>query len=422
LVLLLALLALACSDGRTCGADTHEVDGACVPDVVCGPDTHEVHGTCAPDIVCGPDTHEVDGACAPDIVCGPDTHEVDGACAPDIVCGAGTMPMAGSCVPSSMLMCGPGTVQVINECVIDATECPPGSISRGDFCVPAGTVFVELPFEAGTSHAISQGMHGGFSHSGNATHALDFACPEGTTVVAARDGVVVGVKEDSNTGCDDPMCADQGNFVRVDHGDGTYASYYHLRRDGALVALGDRVCAGEPIARSGNTGFSSGPHLHFQVVDALGVSLPLYFAELGDATDGAAFAGVSVASANAPPATCDHAIAPADCQPDLFAHDGVLELEGLPCGLANRDVDYIVTGRVAGPVQRVYWATRGDLAGDWTGSCADTASDGMFSIRVRFASSHTSRRSYVTVAMALTETGGCSDWDGWDASPLVSMR
>lgn len=368
---LLAALSVACSDGRACGAGTHEDGDACVPDVTCGP---------------------------------------------------GTLPIDGACVPTSMLMCGPGTVQRADECVVDSTECPPGSIARGGVCVEAGTVLVELPFEAGASHPILQGMHGAFSHSGNSTHALDFECPIGTTIVAARDGVVVALKESSSTGCGDPMCADQGNFVRIDHGDGTYAIYYHLERDGALVELGDRVCAGEPIARSGNTGFSSGPHLHFQVEDALAVSLPLYVAELGEATDGAAFAGVSVASANAPPATCDHAIAPADCEPDLFAHDGVLALAGLPCGLASRDTDYTVTGRVAGPVHRVYWATRGDLASDWTGRCADTAADGTFSIPVRFDSATTSLRSHVTVAMAFTETGDCANWDGWDASPSVSMR
>lgn len=361
-------------------------------------------------------------ACAPDRRCGAGTRELDGACVAEVACGPGTIARDSSCVPITSLTCGPGTVEAAGRCVPDSAECPPGSISRGGVCIEAGTVLVELPFEAGASHPILQGMHGSFSHFGNATHALDFECPEGTTIVAARDGVVVDLEESSSTGCDRPECADQGNFVRLDHGDGTYGVYYHLERDGALVDLGDRVCAGEPIARSGNTGFSSGPHLHFEVEDALGVSLPLYVAELGEATDGAVFAGVTVRSANAPPATCEHTISPGDCLPDLFAHDGVLELRGLPCGLASLDTEYLVSGRIAGPVRRVYWAIRGDLATEWAGACAMTADDGTFSFPARFDSATTARRARVSVAMAFTSTGGCANWDGWDTSPSVAMR
>lgn len=343
-------------------------------------------------------------------------------CAPSLACGAGTVETDGACVPASMLTCGPGTHEVMGECVVDSTECPAGTIDRGGVCLPAQVVDVALPFEAGTAVSVGQGMHGFFSHYGNARHAIDFECPIGTTVVAARDGVVVGVKEDSSTGCADVSCATQGNFVRIDHGDGTYAVYYHLDTDGALVALGDRVCAGEPIARSGNTGFSSGPHLHFQVEDAFSQTLPLWVRELGE-TDGAIFAGVVVTSANAPPATCDHAIAPTDCAPDLFAHDGVLDLAGLPCALASRDTDYVVTGRVVGPVSRVYWATKGDGAADWVEHCADSEPDGSFEIAVRFESSDTTARTYVTIATARdTGDGSCANYDGWDASPSLFVR
>lgn len=344
-------------------------------------------------------------------------------CGPSLTCGAGTVEMAGACVPASMLVCGPGTREEMSECVVDDPGCAPGTIDRGGVCLAADLVVVELPFEAGETHEIGQGMHGAFSHYGNATHALDFPLPEGTTVVAARDGVVVGTKEDSSSGCPDPSCADQGNFVRIDHGDGTYALYYHLQHDGALVELGDRVCAGEPIARSGNTGYSSAPHLHFQAEDAFGVSLPLWVRELGDLTDGVAFAGLSATSANEPPASCEHAIAPADCAPDLFAHDGVLDLAGLPCALASIDHDYLVTGRVLGPGPRVYWATKGDGAADWVTHCRDAAPDGTFSITVRFSSSDTTRRSYVTIATGYpTADGSCANYDGWDASPTVFVR
>ncbi|GAA2524545.1 MULTISPECIES: M23 family metallopeptidase [Streptomyces] len=59
-----------------------------------------------------------------------------------------------------------------------------------------------------------------------------------------------------------------GNHVVLDLGDGTYAAYAHLRRGSLTVREGDRVRAGQPIARCGNSGNSSEPHLHFQLMDA----------------------------------------------------------------------------------------------------------------------------------------------------------
>ena len=55
------------------------------------------------------------------------------------------------------------------------------------------------------------------------------------------------------------------NSILVQHADGTIGVYLHLQKGGNKVKVGDRVKAGEPIGLSGNTGFSSGPHLHFAV-------------------------------------------------------------------------------------------------------------------------------------------------------------
>ncbi|ANW19090.1 M23 family metallopeptidase [Streptomyces clavuligerus] len=58
-----------------------------------------------------------------------------------------------------------------------------------------------------------------------------------------------------------------GNHVVLDLGDGTYALYAHLRRGSLLVKEGDRVRAGQPLARVGNSGNSTEPHVHFHLMD-----------------------------------------------------------------------------------------------------------------------------------------------------------
>jgi murein DD-endopeptidase MepM/ murein hydrolase activator NlpD len=56
-----------------------------------------------------------------------------------------------------------------------------------------------------------------------------------------------------------------GNAVRIRHPGGFASWYFHIQTNGVLVKVGDTVQRGQPIAISGNTGRTSGPHLHFQV-------------------------------------------------------------------------------------------------------------------------------------------------------------
>lgn len=124
-----------------------------------------------------------------------------------------------------------------------------------------------LPYDSGRSFLVLQGSRGTFSHGAGSgsEHAVDFAVPAGFTVRAARSGVVVAVRQDSAQGGLEKRFESCANYVVVRHGDGTYASYAHLSRYSALVEPGQAVEEGTPLGRAGNTGFSSGPHLHFDV-------------------------------------------------------------------------------------------------------------------------------------------------------------
>ncbi|MDQ7062221.1 MAG: M23 family metallopeptidase [Sulfurimonas sp.] len=125
-----------------------------------------------------------------------------------------------------------------------------------------------FPFQKGTSVRVSQGFNGTTTHNGRSKYAIDFAMPTGTKIYAARAGVVVKIKENSNKGGYAKEFSSYGNYVTIEHEDATFATYYHLKQYGALVRVGDKVKKGALIAYSGNTGYSSGPHLHFAVFKA----------------------------------------------------------------------------------------------------------------------------------------------------------
>lgn len=128
-----------------------------------------------------------------------------------------------------------------------------------------GAVY-QLPFGAGVDILVGQGFHGAETHQGK--YAIDFDLPEGTPVRAARGGLVIETQECFEEGGLDLQLKSRANFVKIRHDDGTIGHYVHLRHLGVEVSKGDRVRAGELIGYSGNTGYSSGPHLHFEVFSA----------------------------------------------------------------------------------------------------------------------------------------------------------
>jgi hypothetical protein len=134
---------------------------------------------------------------------------------------------------------------------------------------------IDPPFPAGSSFYVSQGFNGTETHNTpDSTYAIDIVMPIGTTVVAARDGVIMDVEEDFNrSGSDLQEFADKANHVRILHDDGTMALYAHLDLASVEVQAGRRIRAGQPIARSGNTGFSTGPHLHFVIQQNVGMQM-----------------------------------------------------------------------------------------------------------------------------------------------------
>lgn len=127
-----------------------------------------------------------------------------------------------------------------------------------------------LPYPVGRAFTVLQGFHGSFSHRGSNAYAVDFDCPVATPVLAARPGLVVAAHAAAQGAGQTEEFLDyrRTNFVIVLHDDGTLGEYMHLAPSGIEVTAGQRVSRGQSLGLSGNTGFSSTPHLHFQVMTA----------------------------------------------------------------------------------------------------------------------------------------------------------
>lgn len=121
----------------------------------------------------------------------------------------------------------------------------------------------DLPFANGKTYLIFQGYNGKTSHQNQSS--LDFNFKTGDKIYAAREGKVVATEEKFNSSCNTKDCAKFNNLILIQHPDGTFGEYLHLKQNGVEVNVGDDIKKGQFIGYSGNTGWSSGPHLHFGV-------------------------------------------------------------------------------------------------------------------------------------------------------------
>lgn len=134
-----------------------------------------------------------------------------------------------------------------------------------------------FPFSNNKSYKLLQGWGGSFSHNHSESyHALDFKINVGQPIHAAREGIVVrSIEHFTENGGRELI--DKANLIVIMHDDGTFANYVHLKPQGSLVEVGQKIKKGELIGYSGNTGFSGQPHLHFVVRNGSGKSIPIFF-------------------------------------------------------------------------------------------------------------------------------------------------
>jgi len=142
-----------------------------------------------------------------------------------------------------------------------------------------------LPYADAVSYSVLQAYGSPLSHRGAEYYTVDFGMPEGTQVYSAREGRIVRTEDRFEASCWRADCDRYANFVEIRHPDGTLGKYFHLQQGSVTVKPGQWVGRGEPIARSGDTGYSNVPHLHFgvyhEVRDGAGQSIAVQFAVRG---------------------------------------------------------------------------------------------------------------------------------------------
>jgi len=121
-----------------------------------------------------------------------------------------------------------------------------------------------LPYAPGSAYTVSQAFDKLKTHRLGNEYALDWSMPRGTALFASRGGRVVSTFQCAIEGqTDKSLPSASANHIWIAHSDGTIGKYLHLSE--VHVTEGQVINAGAIIGRSGNTGMSTGPHLHFAV-------------------------------------------------------------------------------------------------------------------------------------------------------------
>lgn len=128
-------------------------------------------------------------------------------------------------------------------------------VSAGGYIMQADGRYSKK-YLSGPSHSKENGL----------LHAVDIAAEMGVGVVAAQSGLVVFTRDGfPDAGCGDARLGQSDNRVIILQDDGLEATYGHLMLNSITVSPGDRIEEGDTIAKVGNSGATSDPHLHFQL-------------------------------------------------------------------------------------------------------------------------------------------------------------
>jgi murein DD-endopeptidase MepM/ murein hydrolase activator NlpD len=147
---------------------------------------------------------------------------------------------------------------------------------KGGRVKPDNSYIYHLPFANGNKFLLIQAYNSKMSHKSELS--LDFKMKIGSKICAAREGAVAATKEDSDKGGLKDEYYNEGNHIIIEHGDGSTAMYWHLQKDEVLVNIGDTITKGQLIGYSGKTGYTTFPHLHFQVQNKSGGDIATRFA------------------------------------------------------------------------------------------------------------------------------------------------
>ena len=249
-----------------------------------------------------------------------------------------------------------------------------------------------LPLTAGMQTTVLQGNHGSFSHTGVNEYAWDFDVPEGTDVVASADGVVIDVTDHFVEGGARDELRLRANRVSVDHGHSYQSVYQHLAPHSIVVRPGQLVYRGQLLGKSGNTGFSTMPHLHYELVDGSEQSMPSCFGDVGVPE-----LRQSVRSDNHFDPRGRIVIPQLSAMPRLsYARNDVELLTVLPVGILSNAVG--LTGRALKPAARAVLYVTEREGGVVRSSSVPVGENGIFYARIDLKDLHGRYRFGVTLA------------------------